>query len=131
MANSAKGYNLPLILAALVAAIALIFAGYTWWSNSGSSSEYRAVTLTSGQVYFGKLTSQGQHYLRLEHVFYLTDPSVLAGSTAATDISLVKLGREVHAPTDHLLISRTQVLTLETLSASSQVLKAIQGYTPR
>ena len=130
MVQGTKNNQTLLTIAAIVAAIALIFAGYTWWMGA-SSSAYKAVFLESGQVYFGKVVRHGGSYLTLREVFYLTDPTVLESSDATTDISLVKLGREVHAPTDTINISRDHIVMLQTLSADSKVLKAILQYSAR
>src|ERR1044071_7238063 len=65
-------------------------------------SRYQAVFLASGQVYFGKITEINKDTFKLEDIYYLKTGSVdKAGNpTAGADVSLVKLGKELHAPDD-------------------------------
>jgi hypothetical protein len=105
---------------------------------STRGSEFQAVFLTNGQVYFGKVSNPTGEYLTLKDIFYLqvTQPP-LQGSTpqdqAATQqqqpqISLVKLGNELHGPVDEMHINRDQILFYEDLKEDGQVVKAIRDY---
>jgi hypothetical protein len=96
-------------------------------------SDYQAVFLTNGQVYFGKLTNPDGDYVTLTDIYYLqvgpqqgsaTSPTS-ASSTAQQQISLVKLGNELHGPVDEMHISRAQILFYEQLKTDGQVVKAI------
>jgi hypothetical protein len=101
--------------------------------QSAQASGYVAVFLTNGQVYFGKLSHPGDDYVTLDDIYYLqvgpqqgsaTTP-VDASSTAQQQISLVKLGNELHGPVDEMHISRGQILFYEELKSDGQVVKAI------
>lgn len=81
----------------------------------------QAVFLNGGQVYFGNITDLNDKYLRMENIFYLRVNQVVqpnqegAQQQAQNDISLVKLGCELHRPTNEMLINRSQVIFWENL----------------
>lgn len=90
------------------------------------SGAYQAVFLDNGQVYFGELGSRRDGFYRLSSVYYMkyrSNPQ--AGDAAASDVELVKLGSEVHAPDDFMDINETHVLFIEDLRSDSKVAKAI------
>ena len=98
------------------------------------TSGYQAIFLTNGQVYFGKLTNPDSDYVTLTDIYYLqvgpqqgsaTGSAAAPSTTPAQQISLVKLGNELHGPVDEMHISRAQVLFYEDLKADGQVVKAI------
>ncbi|MBI4033923.1 MAG: hypothetical protein HY378_00025 [Candidatus Brennerbacteria bacterium] len=92
-------------------------------------SDYQAVFLTNGQVYFGKLYKERNRYPVLREVYYLqvTQPPqpLQEGQTPPQNINLVKLGGELHGPQDEMRISRDQILFIEDLKGDSRVLQAI------
>ena len=96
-------------------------------------SGYQAIFLTNGQVYFGKLTNPDSDYVTLTDIYYLQVGPQQGSGTAAVptttnaqqQISLVKLGNELHGPVDQMHISRAQVLFYEDLKSDGQVVKAI------
>lgn len=101
-----------------------------------TTTAYQAVFLTNGQVYFGKLSDVKSDYVTLEDIYYLqvVQPPLQGqqqpGQTSATSgsqpqISLVKLGNELHGPIDQMHISRQQILFYEDLKEDGQVVKAI------
>lgn len=107
--------------------------------NTQPADKYQAVFLTNGQVYFGKLSNPTRDYLTLQDIYYLqvTQPP-LQGSVGQTQqqatqgqqpqVSLVKLGNELHGPEDEMYLSRSQVLFYENLKEDGQVVKAIREY---
>jgi len=103
----------------------------------GGDGSYKAVFLTNGQVYFGQIAQEDNNYLVLHKVFYLQVKQPLQGDNTdkeksaeplKPELNLVKLGTELHAPTDEMKVSRTQVLFTETLKDDSQVIKGIGDY---
>lgn len=101
-------------------------------SNNGGISEasyvkgdrYQAVFLNGGQVYFGKILNLNDKYLHMSDIFYLRvnqqvqpDQEGVQQQQAAAqdDISLVKLGCELHRPENEMLINRSQVVFWENL----------------
>ncbi len=102
-------------------------------SEATDSNKYQAVFLTNGQVYFGKLTDNGGNYIKLTDIFYLQskDQSVQPKSAASADqsnLTLIKLGKELHAPADEMNISRQQVLFWENINEDGKVKQAINEY---
>lgn len=102
--------------------------------STGKASGYQAVFLTNGQVYFGKMSDPTDTYVTLRDVYYLqvTNPP-LQGSKESTQnqqpqVSLVKLGNELHAPIDEMKINRDQVLFYEDMKDNGRVMEAIAQY---
>ncbi len=95
---------------------------------------YQAVFLDNGQVYFGKLSQSGKSY-KLSDIYYLQAGESLqqAASTsggATPNIQLIKLGSELHGPTDAMYIERSNLLFWENLKDDSKVVEAIKKYNP-
>lgn len=82
---------------------------------------YQGVFLNSGQVYFGRITSISETQLVLENIYYMRD-------NGGGDVSLVKLGEELHGPQDKMFIERKEVNFWENLKDDSQVASAIKEY---
>lgn len=98
-----------------------------------NDNKYQAVFLTNGQVYFGKLKDDGGNYVKLTDIYYLQakDQNVQPKDAAAADqsnLTLIKLGKELHAPADEMNISRQQVLFWENINDDGKVMQAIQEY---
>ncbi|TAL20734.1 hypothetical protein EPN90_00050 [Patescibacteria group bacterium] len=90
-----------------------------------------AVFLSNGQVYFGRIKKENNFALTLGDIYYLKLPKPLASQEelqAQDDVSLIKLGNELHGPEDRMEISRNQILFVEKLKADSRVTKAILQY---
>jgi hypothetical protein len=96
-----------------------------------NTSQYQAVFLNGGQVYFGKITSLNDKYLALNDIYYLrVNQTVQPNSTSnsSNDVSLVKLGCELHGPQDQMVINDDQVIFWENLKTDGQVAKAVADY---
>lgn len=98
-------------------------------------SEYQAIFLTNGQVYFGKLHDFSKENYKLNDIFYLqtktaTDSSNPQKTTSAdtADVQLIKLGSEIHGPEDQMIINKDQVLFFENIRNDGKVAKSIQEY---
>jgi hypothetical protein len=101
-------------------------------------SEYSAVFLTNGQVYFGKILGRSETEVDLRDIYYLqVDQKIQPNqqSSSGTDqqqqqpnVVLVKLGDELHGPNDRMRINRDQVIFTESLKENSKVVEAIQKY---
>ena len=100
------------------------------------SNNWQAVFLTNGQVYFGKVKSVSNKTLVLNDIYYLQVVTKPLQGTQATDsnaqaqqeLTLVKLGNEIHGPYDYMIINRDQVLLTERLKDDSKVVIAINDY---
>lgn len=103
-----------------------------------ASSGYQAVFLTNGQVYFGKLSGMTASYATLKDIYYLqvTTPPIQgqgsqqdqAAAQAQQQLSLVKLGQELHGPVDAMKINRDQILFYEDIKEDGRVMQAIREY---
>jgi hypothetical protein len=92
------------------------------------SGKYQAVFLTNDQVYFGKVSELNSKYIVLNDIYYLRTQSTDANAQANNNVSLVKLGCELHKPYDTMVINRTQVQFWENLQDSGQVATAVKNY---
>jgi hypothetical protein len=111
--------------------IALGFGGPKAEGSYVESKKLQAVFLNTGQVYFGDIKSLNNKYLVLTNIYYLqTSGNGQSGSTANsnTNVSLVKLGCELHSPYDQMIINRDQVTFWENLQDSGQVAKAVATF---
>ena len=103
-----------------------------------ASSGYQAVFLTNGQVYFGKLSGMTASYATLKDIYYLqvTTPPATGDASQLNQqqaqqqqqLSLVKLGEELHGPVDEMKINRDQVLFYEDIKEDGRVMTAIREY---
>lgn len=122
-------------IAILVLALSALLA---FGKDKTSESKYvdddklQAVFLNGGQVYFGNITSLNDDYLRMNNIYYLrVNQQVQPGNNnkqTDQDISLVKLGCELHGPEDQMVINQEQVIFWENLKSDGQVTKAVQQY---
>lgn len=98
------------------------------------TDKYQAVFLNSqdGQVYFGKLSVYNRSLYRLSDIFYVRVEQPIqpegANQQQQANISLAKLGNELHGPEDEMFISKDKVLYWENLKDDGQVKKAIQDF---
>jgi hypothetical protein len=123
------------IVAILGVIVCLAFFGKDFFGGIlGAKSEvYSAVFLANGQVYFGKMIANNNSEIVLNNVFYiqLNDKTAVVGGTTAlgqTSFNLVKLGNELHGPTDELFVNKSQVVFYEKLRADSKVVESIKNY---
>jgi len=122
-----------LLAAVLVGSIYLLFgANKNAISSQIKTGQYQAVFLNSsdGQVYFGKLSVLNKDYYKLTDIYYVRVQQVQPdkNTTAQSNISLAKLGSEIHGPEDVMYINRSSVMFWENLKEGGQVVKAIRDY---
>jgi hypothetical protein len=128
------------ILAVALAIAALAIVGWLASRAFGSltadagvkNKQYQAVFLTNGQVYFGKVKNVDSSYVKVTDIYYLQVQQQVQpkDNTAAQtpQVSLAKLGGELHGPEDVMYVSRSQVLFWENLKDDGKVAKAIKDY---
>jgi len=97
---------------------------------SVSGSDWQAVFLTNNQVYFGHLTDYNKGYATLKDIFYLraAEPLQQGATPGGPNLSLVKLGAELHGPQDLMYIPKDKIMFWESLKKDSQVVQAINGF---
>lgn len=142
-AKGASGLNvmrLGTVVLAFAGAILLIAlaSSFAFGDSKGAaqnkyvdSKNMQAVFLNGGQVYFGKINAINSQYLKMSNIYYLrvnqqVQPN--GQSSSNQDISLVKLGCELHGPQDAMVINQSQVIFWENLKSDGQVAKAVSDY---
>lgn len=124
------------IIALAVLAIGVLFLKFVGNKTEASfldKSKYQAVFLNGGQVYFGKVKDLNKSFLTMDNIYYLrvneqVQPEQGEQNQAQQDISLAKLGCELHGPEDEMVINREQVTFWENLKDDGQVAKAIAEF---
>lgn len=138
--KSFKRFLWPIIIVVIIIAAV---AGWFAWSKMSSgavaidTSKYQAVFFNNGQIYFGKLQSVNNDYMKLTDIFYLqsqqptdekdaTNPQKTSASQ--TNVQLIKLGDEIHGPEDEMVISKDQLLFYENLKPDGKVAQSIEKF---
>lgn len=113
-----------------LAALIIVLILFLWWSGrlTLGGSQYQAVFLSNNQVYFGKLSRAKSDYPVLRDVYYLQVTQGLQPQSPNQQLQLVKLGNEIHGPSDEMRINREHILFYENLKADSQVVRAIEAF---
>ncbi|MEK7585219.1 MAG: hypothetical protein AAB455_01765 [Patescibacteria group bacterium] len=118
----------------VILVIIVAFLAWAWFTDrlpmtkSSSTSGYQAVFLDNNQVYFGKLSNMNRNFTTLTEIFYLQISQPLQPSEPASNVNLIKLGAELHGPSDEMKINREHILFVENLKEDSQVSQAIKRY---
>jgi hypothetical protein len=104
-------------------------------SNEGdkvNKDRMQAVFLNGGQVYFGRIGDLNDKYMTISDIYYLRVNQQVQpnqqGNQTSNDISLVKLGCELHGPEDSMVVNREMVIFWENLKNDGQVAKAVDEY---
>lgn len=123
-------YSITVLIAALAIYAFIIGGRDTSQGKYVATENYQAVFLNGGQVYFGKITSTNDKYMTLNDIYYLrVNQQVQPGQQANNnDVSLVKLGCELHGPQDRMVINQEQVVFWENLKSDGQVAKAVKQF---
>lgn len=134
--NYIKRNKAVMAAVSILVLIALFFGGYFAIQQLNqnnlmegvNTSQYQAVFLTNGQAYFGKITNINNSFLHISNIYYLqAQQSVQPKTSSQANLSLVKLGSEIHGPEDSMYIARSQILFYENLKDNGQVVKAINS----
>lgn len=127
------------VVAAVTAVVILLVALSVLAATSNSSknqgqyvdtSRMQAVFLNTGQVYFGNITSVADDSMVLNNIYYLqtANNSGTTSNTSNSNVTLVKLGCELHQPYDKMVINPGQVTFWENLQDNGQVAKAVAQF---
>ena len=114
----------------LVALAVLLLGGIIFLKHPSVKSGYQAVFLSNGQVYFGHLKNIETKSPVLTDIYYIqsNQQNPQSGNQAQQpqpQLSLVKLGNELHGPEDSMAIRADQVLFWENLKDDGKVVQAI------
>lgn len=115
-------------------ALVLLWVVFLRQSNP-SRDQYSAVFLDNDQVYFGRLQVKDKGFWALVDVYYLRAGRVQASGSeeepqvqGTPQIDLVKLGSELHAPKDEMLINPEHVIFYEALGEQGQIMQLIRNF---
>lgn len=137
-----KGLITLIIVLVIIGGGIYFIVGYTGIGSgllpfaSTFESEWQAVFLSNGQVYFGKVAKIDSDFLFLEDIYYLQVITLQDTIGQPPDVqtqpeqrlTLIKLGNEIHGPEDSMMINRDQIIIIEELKADSRVVQAINDY---
>lgn len=103
-----------------------------WGVIVSNKKPWTAVFLTNGQVYFGHMSKSGGDVV-LKDIYYIQTNQANAAANAQTqqqqpNLSLVKLGNELHGPVDLMRINKQQIILTEEMKEDAQVVKSIYEY---
>jgi hypothetical protein len=128
--------KLIMVVVGVVVLLALAAAAWMFMSKMGGvagelkGDRYQAVFLTNGQVYFCKLANVDDKYVKCNDIYYLQVQQTVQpdqNKDQQPQVSLAKLGSELHGPEDAMYINRDQVLFWENLKNDGKVVQAIQN----
>ncbi len=125
------GALLVVVLGVLIAAaLALLMVARPSSENDYvNPDKLQAVFLTNDQVYFGHVTSLSSDYLVLDGIYYLQSAANNSNKAASNgQITLIKLGCELHKPQDRMVINQNQVNFWENLQDDGQVAKLVKQW---
>ncbi len=135
-----RGKGIRIVSGILLVSCALLVAFLAVFVATGGSrsekdhldkNKFQAVFLNGGQVYFGKVRDINNRFMTIDNIYYLrvSEQAQEANTQASQqDISLAKLGCELHGPEDKMVINREQVTFWENLKDEGQVAKAIAEF---
>ncbi len=144
--DSRRGELMRTLTVALAAVIAILIGAvivllFSSNNNVKAESKYvdtnklQAIFLNTGQVYFGHIKSLNDKYFRVTNIYYLqtansgsSDSSSGSNSNSGSNVTLVKLGCELHEPYDQMVINSSQVTFWENLQDGGQVAKAVSTF---
>jgi len=125
---------LGLLLSITVVMVGVLLALFFFEGNREDkyvdTTKHQAIFLNNGQVYFGNITDLNKEFLTMSNIYYLrVNQQVQPGQQASqNDVSLVKLGCELHGPQDIMVVNRDQITFWENLKDDGQVTTAIAEY---
>ena len=122
-------FSVTVVLVGLILSLVL-FSDKSREEKFVENGKFQAVFLNNGQVYFGNINELNKDFLRISNIYYLrVNQQVQPGQQAAqNDVSLVKLGCELHGPQDSMVVNRDQITFWENLKDDGQVAKAVAEY---
>ena len=123
----AAGVASVVILLIAVTVIAATGSGTKAESEYVDSKRLQAVFLNTGQVYFGNITALNSEHFVVTNIYYLQTANN-EQANANANVSLVKLGCELHEPFDQMVINRDQVTFWENLQDNGQVAEAVKTF---
>ncbi len=104
-------------------AVVCLFLGACEQGGPALTTEYQAVFMDNGQVFFGRMEKGASAFPLLRDVYYIGRQTSPDGKQVAN--ILVKRGSEWHGP-DHMSINKQHIVIIEPVSATSRVAQLIK-----
>lgn len=137
-----KGSIIIILVLIIVLGVLYLIGNYTNVSvpffTKQLSNKWQAVFLDNGQVYFGKIMKVKSDSIVLREVYYLQviteplqrsqEPGFQPVPQQEQRLTLIKLGNEIHGPSDEMIINRSHIVLTEDLKDDSRVVQAINRY---
>jgi hypothetical protein len=117
--------NRPIVISFILvlAGLCLMLLQGCGGDKLGFSTEYQAIFMDNGQVFFGKIEQAGAGYPLLKDVFYIGRQTSPDGKEVKN--ILVKRGNEWHGP-DFMYINKQHIVVIEPVAANSRVSQLIK-----
>ncbi len=135
--NKRRALGFAAIGIAVIVLVGVILLGASLLSQARSggmkdvkTGQYQAVFLNNNQVYFGKISTINDEHIVLNDIYYLQVQQGVQPEEKTQDnqqLSLAKLGGELHGPEDTMYINADQVLFWENLKDDGKVVQAIKS----
>ena len=137
-----KGLITLIVVLVIIGGGIYLIANYTGigsgllFGGESFQSEWQAIFLTNGQVYFGKVAKIDDSFIYLTDIYYLqvvTSQNTIGQppdvqTQPEQRLTLIKMGNEIHGPRDEMRINRDHVVLIEDLKDDGRVVKAISDY---
>lgn len=91
---------------------------------------WHAIFLDNSQVYFGKVNFVNKYEISIKQVYYLDSEKGIKMPIGELPLNykLIKLGNEIHAPEDNMMINRAHVVFTEAIRDQGKVRVAIEDH---
>jgi len=124
----------------LIFVLATIFLGVFLWQNGTLRNtiqlfkyrnSYQAVFLNNGQVYFGNIVELTNEYVILKDPYSIKVQQKQVDEESQSkqaEIKLLSIEDEFYKPEGYMLIKKSEILFIEELKDSSQIIEIIKNY---
>jgi len=113
-------FRLPRRLVPVFVLLAALVGGCGRGSDLSFPTEYQAVFLDNGQVFFGKLADAGSPFLTLREVYYVQTVGEKVEKDQKKANILIKRGSEWHGP-DFMRLNPRHIVLIEPVAPDSRV----------
>ena len=124
--------NMVLIVVISLLVIASAFFYISTMRYTAFDRSFQVVVLDTGEVFVGKVAREHEDTIELTNVYYLPvsgeDLYSQEYNAIHGELSVVKIGNELHGPEDHMVITRGHVVYIQNLKEDSRIVAAIEEY---
>ena len=120
---SKKNLSVVPVASTVLVVVALLFLGGCGKGAPSFTTEYQAIFMDNGQVFFGKIENAGGTYPLIREVFYIGRQTSPDGKEVKN--ILVKRGNEWHGP-EYMYINGQHIVVIEPVAANSRVAQLIK-----